>query len=78
MTTTKKTAASYSPEVRERAVRLVPDGGDDDSRPRLHPFGQALEWGVQHRRRRDATLVGQPHARGVSPAATGRTPAPAW
>ncbi len=27
--TTKKTAASYSPEVRERAVRLVLEGGGD-------------------------------------------------
>jgi transposase-like protein len=27
--TTKKTAASYSPEVRERAVRLVLDGGGE-------------------------------------------------
>ena len=27
--TTKKIAASYSPEVRERAVRLVLDGGGD-------------------------------------------------
>ncbi len=29
MTTTKKTAASYSPEVRERAVRLVLDGAGE-------------------------------------------------
>ena len=27
--TTKKTAASYSPEVRERAVRLVLEGGGE-------------------------------------------------
>ena len=27
--TTEKTAASYSPEVRERAVRLVLEGGGD-------------------------------------------------
>ena len=27
--TTKKVAASYSPEVRERAVRLVLEGGGD-------------------------------------------------
>ncbi len=29
MTTKRKTAASYSPEVRERAVRLVLDGAGD-------------------------------------------------
>ena len=29
MTTKGKTAASYSPEVRERAVRLVLEGGGD-------------------------------------------------
>ena len=29
--TTKKVAASYSPEVRERAVRLVLEGGGDHS-----------------------------------------------
>jgi transposase len=29
MTTKKKTAASYSPEVRERAVRLVLDGAGE-------------------------------------------------